>query len=265
MNTMVAINIVLLVLLVAVVKLTTHPKSKGWLGERMMAWMLRKLNPRQYQVLNNIYLPKADGTTSQIDHIVVSRFGVFVIETKTYKGWIFGDAKSRVWTQSICKKGFRTPIKNTFQNPIHQNYAHLCAIENCTGIPKSVMHPVIAFSGEGTFKTPRPEGVCYFGGVVEYIKSFTLPIIKEKQVDEIATAILDWQATLTKGQIAAHVDNLKKRHEGVSASDPAPKCPYCGAPTVRRVRKSDGNPFYGCSKYPVCKGIVNIRDLTPTC
>ena len=240
-------------------KFMVSPRTKGKAGEWLMIYLLRKLDRRQYRVLNDIYLPKPDGTTSQIDHIVVSRFGVFVIETKTKEGWIFCDANSKVWTQSICKKGFRTPIKNTFQNPIHQNYSHLCAIENCTGVPKSVMHPVIAFSGEGTFKTPRPEGVCYFGGVVGYIKSFTTPIIKEEQVDEIVSAIRDWQATLTRTQVASHVKNLKRRHEGVSASDPAPKCPYCGAPMVRRVRKADGKPFYGCPKYPACKGIANIR------
>ncbi len=246
------------VVLMAVVKVMAHPKFKGWFGERMVAGALRKLDPRQYRVLNDIYLPKPDGTTTQIDHIVVSRYGVFVIETKTYKGWIFGDANSKVWTQSFRGKG-RKASKFTFQNPIHQNYEHLCALENCTGIPKDVMKPVIAFSGEATFKTERPDGVCYFGGVVKYIKSFTTSIIRDDQVDEIVSSILDWQATLTKGQIAAHVDNLKKRHEGVSASDPAPKCPYCGAPMVRRVRKADGKPFYGCSKYPACKGIANIR------
>ena len=257
MDTLLIIEVLGIGLLLVVLRLLLVPKFKGWLGERMVAWMLRKLDPRQYRVLNDIYLPRPDGTTTQIDHIVVSPYGVFVIETKTYKGWIFGDANSKVWTQSFRGKG-RKASKFTFQNPIHQNYAHLCALENCTGIPKSVMRPVIAFSGEATFKTERPIGVCYFGGVVKYIKSFTTPIIKDGQVDEIVTSILEWQATLTKGQITAHVDNLKNRHGGVSVADPPPKCPYCGAPMVIRNRKSDGKPFYGCSAYPKCKGIVNM-------
>ena len=259
MNTLLIIEIIGIGLLLAVLKLLFVPKFKGWFGERLVARMLRKLDSRQYRVLNDVYLPKPDGTTTQIDHIVVSLYGVFVIETKTYKGWIFGDANSKVWTQSFRGRG-RMACKFTFQNPIHQNYAHLCALENCTGIPKGVMRPVVAFSSEATFKTERPAGVCHFGGVGEYIKSFTTPIINDGQVDEIVTSILEWQATLTKGQIAAHVDNLKKRHGGVSVADPAPKCPRCGAPMVLRNRKSDGKLFYGCSAYPKCKGIVNVSE-----
>ena len=245
------------VVLMAVVKVMAHPKFKGWFGERMVAGALRKLDPRQYRVLNDIYLPLPDGTTTQIDHIVVSRYGVFVIETKTYKGWIFGDANSKVWTQSFPSRR-RGGNKFTFQNPIRQNYSHLCAIEGCTGVPKDVMRPVIAFSGEATFKMERPDGVCYFGGVVKYIQSFTTPIIQDGQVDEIVDAILGWQSTLTKKQVASHVKNLKARHDGVGASDPAPCCPRCGAPMVLRTRKSDGKSFYGCSGYPKCKGIVNV-------
>lgn len=260
MNSLVIIGIVVAVVLAVGQKLLSGPRFRGWCGERMVAFCLQKLDPQRYCVLNNIYLPMPDGTTTQIDHIVVSPYGVFVIETKMYKGWIFGDANSKVWTQGICKKGFRTPVKNTFQNPLHQNYAHLCAIENCTGIPKDVMRPVIAFSGEATFKTKRPDGVCCFAEVVEYIESFDTPIIKEKQVGGIAVVLQEWLATLSDAQIARHVDNLEKRHVGVSNFAQVPKCPRCGASMVRRTRKTDGKSFYGCSNYPTCKGIVNIRD-----
>lgn len=51
----------------------------------------------QYHLLNNITVPFKEGTT-QIDHILVSTKGIFVIETKNYSGWIFGDENSRQWT-----------------------------------------------------------------------------------------------------------------------------------------------------------------------
>jgi ssDNA-binding Zn-finger/Zn-ribbon topoisomerase 1 len=80
-------------------------------------------------------------------------------------------------------------------------------------------------------------------------------------VDEIASAILEWQDTLTKSQKANHVSNLKRRHEGLlRVTDSSPRCPFCGAPMVMRTRKSDGGHFYGCSTYPKCTGIVNIRE-----
>jgi len=63
---------------------------------------LNKLDRKQYAVFHDLYLPRPDGKgTAQIDHVVVSPFGIFVIETKNMAGWIFGDERSRQWTQSI--------------------------------------------------------------------------------------------------------------------------------------------------------------------
>ena len=74
------------------------PSRRGATGEKFVAWRLRFGLPDEYLILNDVYLPLPDGTTTQIDHIVVSQYGVFVVETKCYKGWIFGNAESKVWT-----------------------------------------------------------------------------------------------------------------------------------------------------------------------
>ena len=128
------------------------PKRKGQRGEKLVAGRLRKGLPEEYLILNDIYLPLPDGTTTQIDHVVVSQYGVFVVETKTYSGWIFGDEKSKEWTQSIYRK------KSRFQNPIRQNYRHICALSDSLGIDKSYFHGVVAFTGDCTFKTDMPDG-----------------------------------------------------------------------------------------------------------
>ena len=74
---------------------------KGWLGEllvRLFArWMLDK---RVYRKLHNVTLDTVDGTT-QIDHVFISPFGIFVLETKNMRGWIFGSEKQAQWTQKI--------------------------------------------------------------------------------------------------------------------------------------------------------------------
>ena len=77
------------------------PKQRGIRGERAVAAKLRANLPAEYIVLNDLYLPLPDGTTTQIDHVVVSQYGIFVVETKTYSGWIFGEEKSAKWSQSI--------------------------------------------------------------------------------------------------------------------------------------------------------------------
>ena len=228
------------------------PKQKGARGERLVAGRLRKGLPDEYLMLNDVYLPLPDGTTTQIDHIVVSQYGIFVVETKTYAGWIFGDEKSPEWTQSIYRK------KSRFQNPMRQNYRHICALADNLGIDKSYFHGVVAFTGDCTFKTDMPEGVVYSRNAADYIRSFGQPLIKSGQVGEVASVIAEWQGTLSDGQIKGHVSNLKKRHSAVREGE-APLCPYCGGEMVLRKRKGDGKSFYGCKSYPKCRGIVNVE------
>ena len=94
----------------------------GWIGEKTTAFgMWLSLDSNIYRRFHNIIIPTNNGTT-QIDHIIVSPFGLFVIETKNYKGWIFGSEKQSKWTQSLYGK------KYTFQNPLRQNYKHQLAL-----------------------------------------------------------------------------------------------------------------------------------------
>lgn len=91
-----------LVLLVAIFSIF-KPKIKGFLGEKVVSAILSRLNPQKYTVINDVML-NINGKTSQIDHVVVSNYGIFVIETKNYKGWILGDERSEYWTQVIYKR-----------------------------------------------------------------------------------------------------------------------------------------------------------------
>lgn len=83
------------------------------------------LDLTDYRVVNNVLLPSLGNTsTTQIDHIVFSIYGIFVIETKSHQGWIFGSRSSKQWTQVLYRSKYR------LNNPIHQNYAHIRAIED---------------------------------------------------------------------------------------------------------------------------------------
>ena len=100
---------------------------KGMVGEWQVNLLITFfLNKKYYHLIKNVTLPtftnrdvdgKEQGTT-QIDHIIVSKYGIFVVETKNMKGWIFGGANQKQWTQQIFKH------KSKFQNPLHQNYKH---------------------------------------------------------------------------------------------------------------------------------------------
>jgi len=75
------------------------PERKGARGERKVHNALNSvLDESEYRVLSDLILPIA-GSTTQLDHLVLSRFGIFVIETKNMSGWIFGGgADQQKWT-----------------------------------------------------------------------------------------------------------------------------------------------------------------------
>ncbi len=198
------------------------PKSerRGMAGEMRVGAHLRTL-PRGYIVLNDFMMPAGDGATTQIDHIVVSEFGIFVLETKNYSGWIFGDAKRREWVQTL-PRGRHRAKKSRFQNPIHQNWRHICALADNLGISRDYFKSVVVFTEGCEFKSVMPPNVVFASRVVEYIASFTTKVIKERQLGEIATAIGEWEAVLPDDARATHVANLRNLHPRGSASTPRP-------------------------------------------
>ena len=106
-------------------------------------------------LLNCITLRLEDGSTTQIDHILVSTKGIFEIETKHYKWWIFGNVKSKRWPQIIYNN------KHLFQNPLLQNYKHVKAIQDAFEfLEPLVIHNIVVFTGESIFKTPKIDNVC---------------------------------------------------------------------------------------------------------
>ena len=76
------------------------PEIRGHIEEKKVSAFLATLPSYEYKIFNDILLATESGTT-QIDHIVVSRFGIFVIETKNYRGWITGNENIRA---GICPK-----------------------------------------------------------------------------------------------------------------------------------------------------------------
>lgn len=82
------------------------PVQKGKRGEGIINFSMKlHLDSNVYHLIPDVTLADGKGTT-QIDHIVVSMFGIFVIETKNMKGWIYGNENQRRWTQVNYKKEF---------------------------------------------------------------------------------------------------------------------------------------------------------------
>jgi hypothetical protein len=162
--------------------------------------------PPNFHLLNHITLKLKDGTT-QIDHILVSRFGVFVIETKDYSGWIFGGAEQATWTQVIFRRKFK------FQNPIHQNMGHFQAVQNLLDfLPSDVIRSMVVFVGKAEFKNARPQGVYSISELVQHLQSQTQEVLSINRVQFCLGRLETARLALTEETDVQHVQNLERKH-----------------------------------------------------
>lgn len=222
------------------------PWFKGVRGESKVNSALRKrLDENEYQVLTDLTLPSGGGTT-QIDHIVVSRFGLFVIETKNMKGWIFGSPDQARWTQVIYRH------KSQFQNPSRQNYKHVKAVQELFEIEKHQLHNVVVFVGSSVPKTPMPDDVVWgHRSLVEYIESKRDVVFETQETERLAEGLRKNNRQSSAQTRRAHVRHVRTQ---LAKRQDVTTCPRCGADLVERTNRQSGEKFLGCSRFPRCRG-----------
>jgi restriction system protein len=244
-----------LILLIFLLAFLKSPFMKGVLGEFMVNLAARlSLDKKTYTLFKNVTLPTEDGTT-QIDHVIVSRYGVFVIETKNMKGWIFGDPQQKTWTQKIYRH------KSKFQNPLHQNYKHTQTLQSALELDSGKLFSLVVFVGDSDFKTPMPDNVVYLGGYIRFIKSKTQPILSDSEVLAICDKIAFGRLKPSIKTHREHVKHVKAIIEEKQSQVDENACPKCGRPmTLRTARNGDnqGKQFWGCTGYPKCRTVRQI-------
>lgn len=237
-----------LFILAAVIK---SPWFKGKAGEAVVNLSAKLfLDKTRYHLMKNVTLPTEDGTT-QIDHIIVSQYGVFVVETKNMKGWIFGNAKQRYWTQKIFK------YSQKFQNPLHQNYKHVKTLQSLLGLGDEQVHSLVVFVGDSTFKTPMPESVISGGVYIRFIKAQMETRLSDVEVQTVIETIESGRLAATFRNHRRHIAHVK---EIVAKKESEPRCPKCQGEMVKRKVERGANAgkgFLGCKSFPTCRGIVS--------
>ncbi len=184
---------------------------KGSLGEALVnKGTFRRLDQQLYRGFSDLYLPRPDGDgTTQVDHVVVSPFGIFVIETKNYTGWIYGSENQAKWTQT-----FGSGAKVPFQNPIWQNRLHIKALAQFLKLPEVKFHSVIFFMGGSTFKTELPKYVIE-DGLTSYITGHEEVLLGTEEVERVKGALEELvKGTDKRAAKRAHVAGVKKRVRG---------------------------------------------------
>ena len=123
----------------------------GTLGEFYTFDKLGKIKGYK-KLISNCYVPKDNGTTTEIDLIMIHETGIYVFESKNYSGWIFGSEKNQYWTQSL-PIGNGQIEKRKFFNPVIQNKVHIKWLSNLlTEYANIPIYSYIIFSRRCTLK-----------------------------------------------------------------------------------------------------------------
>lgn len=186
-----------------------HVRRSAFLNhgeERISRLIQNHFFGRDFHLLNHITLKIKDGTT-QIDHILVSRFGIFVIETKDYRGWIFANANHSTWTQVLFHGKYK------FQNPVFQNMLHVQAVRDLLDfIPPELIQSLVVFTQRAEFKTDKPPGVFTESTIIEHLRGMTQEVISLNRVQFCVGRLETARLAISGETDLEHVARLKRRH-----------------------------------------------------
>lgn len=179
---------------------STH---KGRKGEKDVRRRLRRLCRKGgYRLMNDIYI-RSCGKESQIDHVLIGKAGIFVIETKNYQGTITGDENDEEWTQELDRE-------YTFYNPVRQNRGHIRALKNLLdGIcPDYCYHSIVVFPSSTCLCVGTDKAV-ELGEMNKRIKSFKYDNLSAEQMDCIESVIRNANI-VSKKERKEHVRRIRK-------------------------------------------------------
>lgn len=236
------IALLIVFLLVVVARRKTIFVSQGSYGELRVSHILSQL-PEEYHVFNDVYL-ETKGRSSQIDHVVISQYGVFVIETKNYSGAVYGGENAEKWTQYLNGE------KYDFRNPIKQNLSHVWAIKDTLHISPSSIIPIVVFLNGADLHCNTNSAVLYTGQLLSHILSHKSIAFTDDGVERLLQRLSENIVTDPERK-QKHIRSVRQNITECELQVANMICPRCKGKLVERQGKY--GRFLGCSNYPRCK------------
>lgn len=221
------------------VKDNTKSLRKGELGEYKIDIQLEKL-PKEYKYLSDLLLPNSKSSTgySQIDHVVITPYGILVIETKNYVGEITGGRQDKTWLQNG---------KYPVYNPFWQNYGHVEALKSILKNDQLQFYSIISFTRRCIFKVDpelrkitSKDLIVYDTELSEFVHRKITSLNREYGKPLLNDLDINNTYEVLKG---AHIDdkNIRQDHvekiRSTKAVNPSDKCAICGKPISEKIKK----------------------------
>lgn len=216
-------------------------KVKGQWGELEVKWELGGTREGEQYLVNDLVVT-VGGKSSQIDHLFINGNGLYVIETKNYSGKIYGNEKSREWTQVLANGKEKHPL----YNPLKQNAIHIYRLKECVKI-KMPIYSLVVFV-QGDIHGVKAPNVILASRLKEYVRVWGEPKVSPEQMKTLYDKLMDMKNNPTVSN-EEHIAFVKKTQEDIDNCI----CPRCGGKLVGRNGKFGF--FFGCSNYPKCNFI----------
>lgn len=198
----------IIVAVIAHMRLMEIPAYRGWWGEYKVNLFLKLCLSGDYRVFSNGIYRDNQGSTTQVDHIVVSRYGIFVVETKSLKGrLVISSEDPAKWIQIVGRRKYQ------LDSPHKQNHAHIKALQRVTGIHSQKFHSFVALAGSARFAEAKPERVYSIWELIRKIQSYKAPVLTRAAVYSINQRLS--QHRIKGGYWAArhHSAKLRGKHQ----------------------------------------------------
>lgn len=177
-------------------------RDKGTIGEEEIDRELQHLDRTNYVVLRNLVLLN-NNSTHQIDHVVVSNYGIFIIETKNYTGFVKGSDKYHKWVQFIGKK------KYFFLNPVIQNKGHIKALEAFFPDYSPFFVPIVCFTNKTRLAVRSNNIVINSSQLLRVIHNYKTEVLIP-DIHEVAQNLKNISLDRMDGINQDHLNNVRK-------------------------------------------------------
>ena len=227
-------------------KYSSRAEAIGDYGEKRVSSFLEDLDCEDYRVYNDLLIRNGNYTT-QVDHIVISRYGVFVLETKNVHGKVYGGGNA-----GYKRYGFTQ--ENQLRNPIWQNDGHIKTLRKLVFGNDVPIYGLVVFPSDTEINVTASQPVLNMYNVVPYIKQYRDAVLSSDQMGFYRRQLLEVISTSESAR-KEHLGNVYRNKERRDTAVASGRCPRCGGSLV--LRNGRYGQFYGCSNYPRCNYILN--------
>lgn len=233
-------------------KYSSRSEAIGDYGEKKVSSLLEDLDCEDYRVYNDLLVRNGDYTT-QVDHLVISRYGVFVLETKNVHGKVYGGSNAEFWKQYLPASGYKRygfTQEHKLRNPIWQNNGHIKTLRKLVFGNDVPMYGIVVFPINTVINVTAEQPVMNMHNVVPYIKRYRDVVLSSEQMSFYRKRLIEVISTSEsdrKEHLVNVYRNIERRNEAVVNG----RCPRCGGNLV--LKNGRYGRFYSCSNYPKCK------------